>query len=91
MEDTPGDLACQPRYTTNCGAATNACPSRLKFRLARTRLGLCAIATARLWSLPSHVSDLCNKVLSEGGEVASVSMCADSSDYMIRSTVHIPD
>ena len=40
------------------------------------------------WSLPSHVSDLSNKVLSEGGEVASVSMCADSSDYMIRSTVH---
>jgi hypothetical protein len=41
------------------------------------------------WTLPSHISELCNKVCGEGGEVISVSMCADSSDYMIRSTVHI--
>jgi hypothetical protein len=41
------------------------------------------------WTLPTQISELCNKVLSEGGEVANVSMCADSSDYMIRSTVHL--
>jgi hypothetical protein len=43
------------------------------------------------WELPPDVSDRCNRVYSEGGgEVTSVSMCVDSSDYMVRSTVFIP-
>ena len=39
------------------------------------------------WLLPTHVADTCNSVVSNGGAVTRVSMCADSSDYMVRSTV----
>ena len=41
------------------------------------------------WCLPTHVANKCDQVASDGGMVSSVSMCADSSDYMVRSTVHI--
>ena len=40
------------------------------------------------WSLPSHISQMCNNVLADGGEVTRVSLFSNDN-YLIRSTVPV--
>ena len=39
------------------------------------------------WSLPTRVSQACQAVVTKGGDVTAVSMCAHSTDFLVRSTV----
>ena len=40
------------------------------------------------WSLPSHISQMCNNVLADGGEVTRVSLFSNDN-YLIRSKVPV--